>query len=55
MEESEVTFWTHLEALRRVLMRVSGVLLVVLVGCFAVMPDLFDRVILAPATSDFPL
>lgn len=55
MEETEVTFWSHLEVLRRTLMRVSGVLLVVFAGCFIVMPDLFDRVILAPTTSDFPL
>jgi len=54
-EEQEVSFWAHLEELRRSLMRVAAVLLFVVAGCFWAMPWLFDRVILAPTTSDFPL
>lgn len=50
-----MTFWSHLEELRRSLFRMAGVLLAAMIGCFAAMPYLFDRVILAPTTSDFPL
>ena len=53
--EEPSTFWSHLEALRRMLMRVAAVLVLAVAGCFVAMPRLFDRVILAPASSDFPL
>lgn len=53
--EEPLTFWSHLEVLRRTLMRVAGVLVLVMVGSFVAMPWLFDHVILAPSTSDFPL
>ena len=42
MEEKEMSFWGHLEELRRTLFRVVAVLLVFMIACFCVMPDLFD-------------
>lgn len=52
---AEMTFWDHLHALRGVLWRGAAVVLVVAVGLFCVMPELFERVILAPCRGDFPL
>ena len=51
----EMPFWEHLDALRKVI--IQGLLLVTAVGtgCFAAMPWLMDRVILAPCSSDFVL
>lgn len=48
-----MTFWDHLEELRRVLFRVIGVWFVLAVGYFIAMPYLFDHVILAPCHNDF--
>ena len=48
-----MTFWAHLEALRWTLMRVAAALLVCMIGCFCVLPGLFDRFVLGPTTSDF--
>ena len=54
MENSEeMTFWHHLEALRRVLLRVAAALLLCLIGYFCAMPLLFDRFVLGPTDSDF--
>lgn len=50
---AEMTFWDHLDDLRRVLFRVVGVWLVLAIGYFIAMPYLFDRVILAPCYNDF--
>ncbi|MDR0939515.1 MAG: twin-arginine translocase subunit TatC [Mediterranea sp.] len=52
---AEMSFWDHLEVLRRVLFRVIGIWMVVAVGYFIAMPYLFDRVILAPCHDDFIL
>lgn len=51
----EAGFWEHAEELRKVILR--GAALVVGLMCiyFVVMPELFDRVILAPCRPDFPL
>ena len=46
MEEKEMSFWGHLEELRRTLFRVVAVLLVFMIACFCVMPDLFDSFVL---------
>ena len=51
----EMTFWGHLDALRAVLWKAAVVLVGAAVVLFAVMPDLFDRVILAPCRGDFVL
>ena len=53
MAEKELTFWDHLDELRRVLFRVLGVWFVLAVGYFIFMPYLFDKVVLAPCHSDF--
>lgn len=50
---AEMTFWDHLDVLRRVLFRVGCVWLVLAIGFFVAMPYLFDNVILAPCRNDF--
>jgi sec-independent protein translocase protein TatC len=49
----ELTFWDHLDELRRVLFRILGVWFVLAVGYFIAMPWLFDHVVLAPCRNDF--
>ena len=41
---AEMTFWDHLDELRRVLFRVIGVWFVLAIGYFVAMPYLFDHV-----------
>ena len=53
--ENQMTFWSHLEALRWVLMRIVLVYLVLVGVCFAFMPHIFNSVILGPTSSDFIL
>lgn len=48
-------FWRHVDALRGVLIRVGIVYVVAMTVCWAVMPLLFDSVVLWPAQPDFPL
>ncbi|MDE6418515.1 MAG: twin-arginine translocase subunit TatC [Duncaniella sp.] len=56
MERSTKTsFWDHAEVLRGVLLRILAALGVLLALSFAVMPRLFDTVVLAPCHTDFPL
>lgn len=55
MEEKDMTFWGHLEALRWVLVRVVAVLFLFMIASFCAMPYLFEHVVLAPTTADFPL
>lgn len=51
----KMSFWDHVEALRGVLLK-SGLLIVALaVAFFALMPHIFDSVILAPCHGDFAL
>lgn len=52
---NQMTFWSHLEALRWVLMRIVLVYLLLVGICFAAMPHIFNSVILGPTTSDFIL
>lgn len=51
----EMSFWDHIDALRSVLIRVVVVLVIATVGLFALMPSIFDTVILAPCRGDFVL
>lgn len=51
--DKELTFWDHLDELRKVLIRVLVVWFVLAVAYFVAMPWLFDRVILAPCNNDF--
>ena len=53
MAEKELTFWDHLDVLRKALFRIIGVWFVLAVGYFIAMPSLFDSVILAPCHNDF--
>lgn len=55
MEIKEMGFWDHVNALRSVLLRGVGVVVFFMTVYFAVMPELFDRVILAPCRPDFCL
>ncbi len=52
-DSKELTFWEHLDELRKVLIRVLSVWLVLGVVYFATMPYLFDKVVLAPCNNDF--
>ena len=48
MADKELTFWDHLEVLRRALIRILLVWFVLAVAYFLAMPYLFDHVVLAP-------
>lgn len=48
-----MTFWDHLDELRKVLFRVLGVWFALAIGYFIAMPYLFDQVILAPCQNEF--
>lgn len=50
-----MSFWEHVEALRRVLLRIAAVIVVAMVGAFVAMPWLFDHVIMAPCNPSFPV
>ncbi len=50
---ADMSFWDHLDALRRVIFRVLGVWVVLAILYFLAMPFLFDNVILAPCQNDF--
>ena len=51
----EMSFWEHLDDLRGVLIKIAVVLVIAAVALFIWMPDIFDRVILAPCSSHFAL
>ncbi|MDD6280753.1 MAG: twin-arginine translocase subunit TatC [Muribaculaceae bacterium] len=55
MQNGETTFWDHLDVLRGVLIRMAITLLVASVAVFCILPDIFDRLVLAPCHADFPL
>lgn len=50
---NELSFWGHLDELRKALFRILGVWLVLGIGYFVAMPHLFDHVILAPCRDNF--
>lgn len=50
-----MTFWDHLDALRGVLLRMAVTVAVAAIAIFCVLPDIFDKVILAPCHAAFPL
>ena len=52
-EETQMTFWDHLEVLRCALVRVAAALIILVIASFAAMPHIFDTLILGPASSDF--
>ena len=53
MSNKESTFWDHLEVLRWSILRIVIVLLLFFAAAFAIMPYLFDSVVLAPSKSNF--
>ncbi|MDD2436596.1 MAG: twin-arginine translocase subunit TatC [Massilibacteroides sp.] len=53
MHQDEMSFWDHLEELRWTLFRSILALFIFAIAGFAFMPYLFDKVVLAPTTSDF--
>lgn len=55
INEDKMSFWSHLEVLRWVLMRLVIVYLILVGICFAAMPDIFNSFILWPTSSDFIL
>ena len=50
-----MAFWDHLEALRGVLFKAGGVIIVAAVALFIFLRQIMDAVILAPCHADFPL
>ncbi len=53
MAEQTMTFWDHLEDLRKSIMRMAGVYILTAVVLFFFKDFLFDDVILAPSKKDF--
>ena len=49
----EMSFWDHLDELRKILFRIVAFAGVVSVVLFIYMPDIFDRIVLAPSRPDF--
>lgn len=49
----KMSFWDHVSALRSMILKVFGVVIALSLVFFAIMPDVFDNVILAPCKSDF--
>ena len=53
MEPEEMSFWDHLDALRKVLINAGIIVVVISLLFFAFMFKIFDNIILAPTSSDF--
>ena len=54
-ELKEMSFWDHVDDLRRVILRSVGAIILLSVVFFTLMPRIFDSIILAPCHSDFIL
>ena len=52
-QKSEMSFWGHLDVLRGVLFKIAGVVIVLGIAAFIIMPWFFDHVILAPCSGTF--
>ncbi len=52
-DESQMTFWDHLEDLRKIIFRILGLVFLLAVVMFSFMNEIFDRFILAPSRNDF--
>ncbi|MBO5919857.1 MAG: twin-arginine translocase subunit TatC [Bacteroidales bacterium] len=55
MEEQQMTFWEHLDELRKVLFRSAIVIVALMAGIFMAKDFVFDKVVFAPINSDFAL
>jgi sec-independent protein translocase protein TatC len=53
LSEGEMTFWDHLEDLRKILFRILGVVVIASLVVFSYMKEIFDNFIIAPTRSDF--
>ena len=53
VQQTELTFWDHLDELRSTLLRIAAVFLGLAVVLFFFKTFLFEKVVLAPTTSDF--
>lgn len=51
--EGEMTFWDHLDDLRKIIFRILAVVIVISLFLFSFMNEIFDRFILAPSRSNF--
>lgn len=51
----EMSFWGHIDALRKVLLRVAIIVVILTSLFFVFMNDIFDQIILAPCRGDFIL
>ncbi len=54
-EQSQMSFWEHLEVLRWTLLRIILVYFILVGICFALMPYIFNTIIMGPTSSDFIL
>lgn len=50
----DLTFWDHLDDLRRMFLRGFGAVLVLSIAFFALMPSIFDAVVMGPCFGEFP-
>ena len=50
-----MTFWDHLEVLRKSIFRIAGILFAATIGLFFFKEFLFDDIVLAPTAEGFPL
>ncbi len=53
-DKDGMSFWSHLAELRNTLLRIAVVVALLFIVFFIFMPDIFDNVILAPCSADFP-
>ncbi len=53
--ETGMSFWQHADVLRGVLIKIAIVISVSAIVLFSLMNDIFDKIILAPCSADFPL
>ncbi|MCI1780118.1 MAG: twin-arginine translocase subunit TatC [Bacteroidales bacterium] len=53
-ESKEMTFWEHLDELRKVLFNSAILIVVLMCAVFPTKEFLFDKIIFAPLSSDFP-
>ncbi len=53
LDDSEMTFWDHLDDLRKTLFRIAAFVGVASLVFFLYMPQIFDSVILAPTRNNF--
>lgn len=53
--QNEMSFWEHLDELRKVLIRCAVLIVVFMAAIFSAKDFVFDKIVFAPIDSDFPL